>query len=293
MLIFPFASLGAKGDGWHIIEKREDRFGNFSVQSTFISGQLLRIENYTSAYIFDLEKSITTIIFPQQMVFWSGHHDSLKYALFATMGIQIQVMISQLPEQERDEADAEFEKMMEQLRNPVTDSSLPPDYRIVKTDSTMRINNYLCRKYIFQIDTLSVEELWITTDVQPYGGIDMNVLNRMMRIFSKPSVLSVFRETNEWLDLMQHGLVMRSVIPVSIGRSTMQVEKVQKTSIPSVFFKPPENYRPIGMEEVIRIIMGEEDAIKPVNENNKPILPTQKPTPISPFPSGTDVLRNF
>lgn len=287
------SSICMPSNGWHIVEKREDRFGNFSVQSTFISGQLLRIENFTSAYIFDMEKSLTTIIFPKQMVFWSGHHDSLREALFSAMGIQIQMMISQLPENEREGAELEFGKMLAELRNPVIDSLLPANFHILKTDSVSRFGGFLCQKYVFKFDTLALEELWITSEVKPYAGIDMQRLNRMMRIFSKPTLLSVFRETNEWLYLIQHGLVMRSVIPVSIGRSTMQVEKVQKTNIPLTFFEPPENYRGIGMEEVIRIIMGEEDAIKLDNETNRPILPGQKSSPLPPFPPGVDAGRPF
>lgn len=261
--------------GWFIVEKREDRFGNVSMQSIFIQGQKVRIESLTSTFIFDVETKNITVIFPKQSVYWNGNHNVLKMELLQTIERQIELMIQQLHEYERKEAEADFNRMMLATKNTNPDSLLPATFRIVKTDSSMLIGAYLSHKYQFVIDTLTIEELWATQKVKPYSSLNLGELTEMMRIFNKPSVLSASRESSEWLHILQNGLVMRSVIPGDAGRSVMQVENVREAEIPHAFFDAPPNYRSIGITEVIGIMMGDTDAAK-TDANNLPLNPFQR-----------------
>lgn len=268
--------------GWLIVEKREDKFGNLSMQSVFIQNQKLRIENQTSSFIFDLEKESVTIIFPKKGVYWSGNPDSLKFSLFSTLETQITIMIQQLPELERDEAESEFTHILNILKTGVTDTSLPDNAKLIATDSSIKINDFTAQKYLFVIDSITVEEFWITREVVPYKELDLVKLNEMMRVFSRPSILSVYRESKDWLDIISKGLVLRSVIPTKIGRSEMEVVTVRNAEVPLDFFEPPPTYRGIGIDEVISIMMGEDDVIKTPDEFNSsgPSL-FNKPKPFS------------
>lgn len=268
--------------GWLIVEKREDRFGNFSTQSVFILDQNVRVENQTSTYIFHLDTKSITIIFPKQMSFWTGSHDSLRAELFRTVESQVLVMIEQLPEGERNQVGAEFDQMLQILKTVQPDSLLPENFKIEVTDSLLELGGYSCRKYLFVMDTVVKEELWITEQVQPYLALEMSQLNEMMRTFSKPTPLSTFRESIEWIELLKHGLVMKSVIPDSFGNSVMHVERVREAGIPPDFFNAPPDYRSIGITEVVGIMMGDTNDIKP-SEGSLPKSPQLKNIAPSPF----------
>jgi hypothetical protein len=254
--------------GWFIVEKREDRFGNMTMQSVFIQDQKIRVENHTSSFIFDLENEYVTIIFPKQSVYWSGKPDSLKSVLYNTIETQMLVMIQQMPEQERVEAEADFNKVLNVMRAGIRDTILPDNAELIPTDSTMEIIDYTAQKYLFVLDSITLEEFWITREVVPYEELDLTKLNALMRVFSKPSVLSVYRETNEWLNIINKGLVLRSVIPTRFGSSEMEVISLRRAEIPSDFFSPPQSYRGIGIDEVVSIMMGEDDVIKIQDELN-------------------------
>jgi hypothetical protein len=275
--------------GWLIVEKREDKFGNLTMQSVFIQDQKLRVENQTSSFIFDLENEYVTVIFPKMSVYWSGKPDSLKTALFNTIETQIVIMIQQMPERDRIEAEADFQKVLNEMKAGVTDSSLPDNAKLLAIDSSMKIVDYQAEKYLFVLDSITLEEFWITHEVLPYKDLNLVKLNEMMRVFSRPSMLSVYRESKEWLEIISKGLVLRSVIPTTLGKSEMEVITVRKAEIPIDFFDPPPTYRGIGIDEVISIMMGEDDVIKTpdaynsarpelFNKTNSAITPT-KPGP--------------
>lgn len=264
----------ATAGGWLIVEQKSDRFGNFGMQSTIISGQKIRIEHQTSTFIFDLESYQTTVVLPRQKVFWSGHHDSLGHALYHQLDIQIGLMIAQLPEKERDKASEEMRALNALMRSHRPDSLLPDHFRIVATDSLKQILNYNCSKYLFQVDSITIEEIWITTHIKPWEHIDLRRLNHMMRLFSKPNLYSAYRVSDEWLALLGNGLLMRSVAITSLGNSVMEVSAVKQMNVRDEVFLPPSDYRRAGKEEMINILMGGADAIQPEgNETGAPKLP--------------------
>ncbi len=271
--------------GWLIVEQKSDRFGNFGMQSTIISGQKVRIEHQTSTFIFNLDSSLTTVILPRQKVFWRGHHDSLGEALYRQLEIQISLMIAQLPEKERDKVAEEVRFLTALMRTHQPDSLLPEHFRIKATDSIKQILNYQCRKYLFSVDSTVVEEIWMTSEVKPWDQIDLRRLNQMMRLFSKPNLYSAYRVSEEWLAMLENGLLMRSVAINSLGNSLMEVSAVRQTNVRDDVFLPPPDYRKAGVEEMLNILMGGPDAIK--SDTEQPELPKLPVKPRNTSPRGT------
>lgn len=273
LFLFP-ANLWAD---WYIVEKREDDFGNFSVQSVFISDQKIRIEQATSSFVFDVETQRMWLLFPKQMVYWEGAHDSLSDGIFDAIENQMRSMMARMPEEEQRAFEEELLIIKEGMKNAVADSALPVNTAIRETDSMRNILGYNADLFEFIIDSLVVERIWITHDVNPFAEIPLKQLHAMMRIFSKPSLLSTLRESAIWLELLQDGLVMRSEIPESPGKSRMQVEIVREVPIPASFFLPPEDYRKTGVHEIIQIMMGDEN----------PVAAPSVPSPLKPTPPGS------
>ncbi|MBK9291045.1 MAG: hypothetical protein IPM52_05410 [Bacteroidetes bacterium] len=257
--------------GWLIVEQKSDRFGNFGMQSTMISGNKVRIEHQTSSFIFDLDSNQITVILPRRKIYWKGNHDTLGSALFHHLDLQIGMMIAQMPEKEREKASVEMQSLMALMRSSRPDSLLPEHFRIVSADSTKRIGEYLCHKYLFMVDTMLLEEIWVTREIQPWQGIDLKRLNQMMRLFSKPNLYTAYRVSDEWLSMLSGGMLVRSVAPNSLGGSVVEVSMVRQTGMRGEVFLPPADYRRAGVEEMLNVLMGGADAIK--QEDEAPGLP--------------------
>lgn len=282
MVLLVFLPFSPTRGGWLIIEQKSDRFGNFGMQSTMISGQKVRIEHQTSTFIFDLDSNQITVILPKQQVFWRGHHDSLGNALYRQVEVQMSLMIAQLPENEREKASEEIQFLTTLMRSNKPDSLLPDHFRIEATDSLKQIMGYQSRKYLFMVDSIAIEEIWVTADVKPWAEIDLQRLNRMMRLFSKPNLYSAYRVSDEWLGMLSKGLLMRSVAINTLGNSVMEVSVLKQMDIRSEIFSPPVDYRKAGIDEMLNILMGGADAIGQESaEPSAPRLPV-KPRTSSP-----------
>jgi hypothetical protein len=258
--------------GWYIVEKSEDRFGNFSYQSTFIQDGFMRIENEQSIFILDLKSERITLVFPQKMGYWTGNHDSLRESVISAVETQLNTMIAQLPEKERIAAQIEYDTLLSAMKSDTIIHQLPEQIVIRKNDNDTVLCGFQSIGYDVVVDSAIYEKIWITNEVTPYKPTDIKQIARMTRVFTKPSLVTFYRTSENWYQLLQHGMVMKSVVITPIGESVTRVDSMKEINIPPAFFEAPPDYRSIGIDELILITMGDE---KPAD--TKPKASTQQP----------------
>lgn len=269
--------LKSQQSGWFIIEQQEDRFGNFSSQSVFIQDQQLRIENAESVFLLDLANDTLTLVFPEQKIYWHGRPQQLREAILNRLKQQVEEILARLPEYIRAEADSSFRKDLKFFESgkQLTDSLLP-----IKTEKKASIDTILGHptiQYTFYLDSVLLETIWITEEINPYAGIDRIALRKMTNIFQPPTRVAAHRESELYQQLVKNALVMRSVIPTPIGESTTEIKQISSIHIPEAFFLPPPDYKNALIEEVISITM-DQDAPEPFDAEKK-----EKFRPLNPF----------
>lgn len=293
IIIYP-VTLSA---GWLIVEKKEDRFGNFSMQSLFIEQQKVRIENPTSTFIFDLSKENVTLIFHQQLVYWSGSAALLKDEFIASIEQQIVVMMEQMPQQERDKAKIEFDQLLLEMRKGAADSLVLNRFSVMQSDSVSEILGHKARQHFIMVDTTVIEEVWISDEIQPYQSISFEKLTAMMQLFSRPNVLSAARQSRAWEQAIKNGIVLRSVIKTPFGKNVMEVAQLRETPIRAEVFLPPDAYRKVIATEAIAIMMGDDAIVSPksaAEDEWKPMLSPVKPnTSPSIFPPKNEEISPY
>ncbi len=258
--------------GWYIVEKSEDKFGNVSYQSTFIQDGMMRIENAQTIFILNQNTNKITLIFPQKMTYWIGDHDSLQTAVLDNIRIQMIQEIAQLRSDERQAAEDEYNKMILAAQNDSAIHHLPDQIKIRKSDSTLKVCGLLSICYHVFIDTVINENVWISKQVSPYNTLDIRKITKMTKVFSKPSFVTFYRTSEEWFDLIQNGVIVKSALPTEFGESVTYVESIKETNVPVAFFEPPSNYRKINVDELIQITMGEEK-VEPIENPSSPTQP--------------------
>lgn len=284
LILFIFAPTLCQA-GWLIIERQEDRFGNSESQSIFIQDQQIRIETPESVFIIDLQQDLLTLVFPQKMFYWTGHPDTLRKALFDKLAVQVEVMLQHIAEYERDSARRTFDRQLLALKTG-EQGFMTPIEPVIKPE--MRADTILGRlvnPYEIWSDTVLLERVWLSNDLDPYQQIDKEKLRKFTQLFSPPSRLSAFRQSEAFKNLTQHGIVMRSVMPFAYGESKTEVVVLRETNIPPVFFAPPADYRPASVEEVLEVTLDDGESPE-VRKNSspfdKPLLPSQGQSPAFP-----------
>lgn len=260
--------------GWFIVEKSEDRYGNFSFQSTFIQDGKMRIENNQSIILLDVNSGQMTLIFSDKSTYWTGCYDTLRSSIINHFETQLKVSIVQLPLYERETAEAEFDSIVSVMKSDTLIRRLPASIRITPYDSVLTISGYKANGFQVMIDTNVNERIWLTEQVAPYQSIDLHKVAAMTQIFTKPSIVTFYRQTEEWFDLVKNGVILKSVIPTPLGENTSITESIREVPIPAELFQSPVGYRQITVEELISYTM--EDGIKK-EDKEQPVGPAQQP----------------
>lgn len=261
LIILVFAGQVVYG-GWYLREKSEDHFGNISYQSVFIQDGHIRIETDRSILLLDVHAGWISLVYPDKMCFWTGGYDTLRSAIISCVEDQLRVSIALLSISERELADAECDSMMTALKSDTSIRSLPAKIRIVPTDSMINISGLEANGYEVWIDSLVHERFWISRQIAPYQSIDLRKMEKMTNIFNQPGVMSLYRQSEEWLALIQLGVLVKSTIPTPVGESTSLLETAREVLVPSGFFDPPVEYRPMSKEEVLSNILDDGSAEK-------------------------------
>ncbi len=250
--------LSAQQKGWFIIEQQEDRYGNSSSQSIFIQGKQLRIENAASVFIIDLDSEQLTLVFPVQQIFWEGSARQLREAILNSLKQQLEEMIARLPEHIRAEADSSFRNELKILEADYSDSTLSVPLKIEKTNAFDTILGFVAQKHNIFLDSILLETIWTSEEINPYAEINSTLLREMTSIFRPPSRVQAHRETELYQQFTRENMVMRSVIPTPVGESTTEIKQIKAIPIPGDFFRPPPDYKNARIEEVIAITMDQE-----------------------------------
>ncbi len=284
LVLFVFAPKLCSA-GWLIIEQQEDRFGNSESQSIFIQDQRIRIETPESVFIIDLQQDLLTLVFPQKMFYWTGHPDTLRMALFDKLAIQVEVMLQHIAENERDSARRTFDRQLLALKSGEQGFMKAIEPTIIQENLTDTILGRLVTPYEILSDSVLLEKVWLSNDLDPYRQIDKEKLRRFTQLFSPPSRVSAFRQSEGFKKLTKNRIVMRSVMPFAYGESKTEVVALRETNIPAEFFAPPADYRPASVEEVLEVTLDDGESPE-VRKNSspfdKPLMPSPGNTPSFP-----------
>ena len=260
--------------GWFIVEKSEDRYGNFSFQSIFIQDGKMRIENNQSIILLDVNSGKMTLIFSDKSTYWTGSYDTLRTSIIHHFETQLKISIAQLPYQERESAEADFDSIILVMKSDTLIKRLPSGIKFTPYDSVLTISGYKANGFQVMIDSNVNERIWITKQVAPYQSIDLQKVAAMTQIFTKPSIVSFYRQSEEWFDLIKNGIILKSVIPTPLGENTSITESIREVLIPAELFQSPVGYRQITVEELINYTM--DDGINK-EDSKQTVIPSQQP----------------
>ena len=250
LLIIPSVSYA----GWVITEESTDSFGNKLVQTVFIQNNLIRYETPSSIAIIDLNTNFITIVFSQYKVFWSGTIDELKVSSLETYKKQMEEIISSLPPSERVEFDSIYLEIEKQILD--TSTNIPSrNFELVETNNEEEILGYKAIKYNILSDSIVIESIWHTTDVQPYNDVNIHRMLAFMNQLNSSSGKAILTQLDEYFNLVKSGMLLKSVEYLPDGRTYEAiVTNIRDVNIVADFFLPPKNYRNTTLSDILDLM---------------------------------------
>jgi hypothetical protein len=279
VLLLLFSQFDKLMAGWLIVEINQDQYGSYTMQSTFIEGNMIRIETAESIVILDVDSSELCLVFPNKMLYWKGKPEELRKGIIETLEVQIQVMMQQLPASERQAFQNEFDTAMLSFGTESPTNDFYQLIEIKRMEEEDTIAGLQSTRYDIVIDSIHFEQVWLTNEVQPYGATELEAMLELTQIITKPTIVTAYRNSPDYIRLIKNGLVMRSVIPGPFGESISEVGTVREAKIPEILFQPPEDYRPAGLTEIIQIMLSDFEGAG----QDKPETDKLRSVPKSPF----------
>lgn len=241
--------------GWVISEKIIDNFGNSTFQTTFIQENRIRFENASSISIIDLNQQLITIIFPNIRAYWQGSTADLAVDMIKAYDSQVQTLVLGLPFDQQEEFQQMYDSIKMKILHPDT-AQIQQDIDLIITDSLQVVNGFLSRNYLIRKDSSIREKIWITSEVKPYAELDTRLFVDISNKINPYSRKGFTLNTDEYLELLSNGLIMKSVKVGERGDylETM-VTEVKEINIPPDFFLPPINYRSVSLSDAFILPM--------------------------------------
>ena len=245
--------------GWVITEESSDKFGNMTIQKTFIQNNYIRYETPTTIAIVDLNIGIITIIFSQHKAYWSGTSDELLQSTLSIYDNELEKMIVRLPKNDRNELDSIYQNIRTQMLDSSNDS-ISEMISVKKSNDIDTVYDYGTVKYDVFFDTLLIESVWYTDDLVPFKELYLSDMikfeHQVEQIPSKGSIT----QTHEYYELLKSGMILKSVIysPDSNNLQTI-VTNIRNTNIVTDFFKPPSNYIKTSLYDALYMMTDKSD----------------------------------
>ncbi|MBE0650786.1 MAG: hypothetical protein IH595_08085 [Bacteroidales bacterium] len=231
--------------GWVISRETTDDYGNKTFQTVFIEDTLMRFETPSSVSIFDLAQQRITLIFGQHQAYWQGTASQLRQQIFEIADEQMQELIQHAPPDKQDTLRKMYaieRKKREKALNDTVPSTIP-NISIIETNKTANILGYPVKMYQVNVDSVLVEELWVTQAVDPYEHLNINVMIKLMQAIDPVTGKAYKTRSAEYDKLLYHGLVMKKIRFLPDGEKLVSIVKsVRKVNINETIFEIPANY---------------------------------------------------
>lgn len=242
--------------GWVITEQNAGKYGRKTFQTTFIQGNHIRVDATTLVSIFHLKEKNIVLLFPQDKAYWEGSPEQLQQQFRNMMAQQVQLMMSQAPASQRDT----LQKIYQGLTSvqPVKKDSIHRHkINIENTGLTTTLLGYNTQVYDLKMDSVLLEKIWVTQQVQPYAGLPMEEILKLTNAVNPFSGSGSIPLSPEYIDLLQNGVVLKRVHYGSGNSPNVSlVTEVKKAKITETIFEIPANYQLMTIEQVMQLDLG-------------------------------------
>ena len=166
---------------------------------------------------------------------------------------QIEEMLIGLPPDAKKELDSIYTDIKRQMLD--TTYQELKNIKVIETLEKEEILGYNAVKYNIEVDSNVVESVWHTTDIKPYGDIDIDYMISFMKQLNPISGQGSISQTEEYLNLLRSGMLLKSIeYYSSTKQQEVRVSNIREIDIIPEFFKPPENYRESSFSDILYLM---------------------------------------
>ncbi len=241
--------------GWVITMSQTDLDGETSTEILYIQSNKMKVvDPDEEVVIFDLDKGEMIIINHEKKSYFAGNPGEL-------MGGAMNAMMKAMEEQMKNLPPEQQEMMKQYQQQMRTDAKTPTAMKkvkveIKKTSDKGRVAGYPVEKFQVYGDGEHKEDLWVTSKISIKDELDLNKLAEFMEGIKMPGAEeTAYSSTSKYIRVMEQGFPLKTVKTSMDGEDVSEASKVEKKRIPGSEFAPPEGYKKVEMEDMMKEMM--------------------------------------
>lgn len=235
--------------GW-IIHEQSYEAGSKEKYSVvyYISDQKLKLIDGEVETIFDLKSNIISIIIPGKSVFWKGSPKELKHEIRQSLENALDEKLKEVPAEKREGLRKYYlEQLNDQDPNKIN-SQL--DALLVNTGKKEKIAGHISTRYALYVNMDLKEEFWISPEVPVTREFDMLRYKELLKKINLSSVEVDYHSGSAYLQVLQTGLLMRTIEYTFGIKLITEVVKVKQKELKSSVFSVPQKCKQVSYVEL-------------------------------------------
>jgi hypothetical protein len=235
--------------GWKITGRYIDKEGNTTYKRYFIQDNIIKVERYNLIYTCNLKTQSIIIVDPVKLVFVKTNLTAYTQKMREIKLKRLNELLLLIPDNQKAEYETQYKKQIEEeidLSAGRMDSIF-----ITQSKDSSKLLGYNAAKYVISQEKLKKEEFFFTDKVDISSDLDFNAFLQYVYLLEPEDKTTRYLASEQNIDLVKNGLVLRRFIYNSGFRDEWQVNKIDQENIPDYEFGEPDLCKELTLDKFL------------------------------------------
>jgi len=233
--------------GWIITGRYIDSDGKTTLKRYFIQDNEVKAEKFNLIYSCNLKTGVLVIVDPVDLVYVKTTYNAYAGKLKEIKLKRLNELLALIPEDQKQDYARVYREQIENsvfLSKPEIDS-----VRIVRLNDSTKLLGYRTTKYIITDHGRKKEEFYFTEEVDVSPDFNQEAFLKFVFLLEPEDKTLMYMNSDNYLNTVRNGLVMRRFIFEDGFRSEWQVNKIEKQNIPAYHFGAPDLCKELTLDK--------------------------------------------
>lgn len=235
--------------GWKITGRYIDKDGNTIFKRYFIQDNVVKVERYNLIYTCNLKTQSIIIVDPVKLVFVKTNMNAYSQKMREIKLKRLNELLLLIPDNQKAEYEKQYKTQIEEEIN--LSAGKTDSISISQSKDSSNLLGYSAVKYVISQKKLKKEEFFFTDKVDISSDLDFTTFLQYVYLLEPEDKTTRYLATEQNIDLVKKGMVLRRFIYNSGYRDEWQVNKIDHENIPDYEFGEPDLCKELTLDKFL------------------------------------------
>lgn len=233
--------------GWILTGRYIDQEGKTILQRWFIQDYKVKFEQYDIIYTFNLNTGEIILVDPVNLVYHQTSINSLISAQKEYKKGQLEVLLENIPSENREDIRQEYLQFINQFGNPPVPEQ--DSLSVFRVNDTLKALGKPTEKYQINLEGRKMEEIWISPSLDLRMHYSWEKYLYFYSVIDPGNRMPAYMYHPDFLSLLDKGFPVRRIILKEGYKTEVQINRMEEKTIPDYEFFTPSQCRKVSYAE--------------------------------------------